>query len=329
MWRHVAAGGYTGGASATSANNGTDWTAAAPDQLFRVCGNLCLQIQDAKVFQSYKDTGDWLITVRYINIYPPYYDTYDVKKYFAVQMLDTSGTMIGSNIVPAWGNRVASIYLSAAKVSALTYGGDYRIRIYGLFTGNPYVEYVLSTSDWLGDNLEQLDSWVITSATVIGAYDSTALTISIAQRGIVLNLAGGNIMSSGISGLTTVRPSLFQIYTVPTQYTPQTGTATAANTVRTGVAAAIGPDAVVAWQRVGNVAGGIPYNNMIAIAALAVMIIVAALTFPFGHTTAANFFSLPILFAFAYYGFDWIWIGMLYLIACFLLVKKLWIDTGT
>ena len=329
-WRWDAGGGLANGNAGHSNNNGVSWTTDAPaDFLFEIWGTPAMEVQDVKIIQSYKATGDWLIVIRYINQYPPYYSTYDVKKYFAVQILDTGGTMIGSNIVPAWGNRVASIYLSAAKVAALDYGGVYHVRLYGLFTGNPYVEYVTSTSDWLGDNLEALDSWVITSATTIAEHDSTTLTIDIAQRGTVLNSAGGNIMSAGIAGLTTARPTLFQIYTVPTQYTAQTGTATAANTARTGTATAIGPDAVIAWQRVGNVFGGIPYNNTIAIAALVVMIIVAALTFPFGHTTAANFFTLPILFAFAYFGFDWIWIGMLYLVACFLLVKKLWIDSGT
>lgn len=181
-----------------------------------------LVIQDVKVFTGYKEVNDWLITVRYIDIYAPYYDTYDVKKYFTLQLVDATATVKASSPVPAWGNRVGNIYLSAATVSPLTYGGDYSVRVYGTFTGNTYVEYAIQATDWMGDDLVNLDSWVITSSSVIGTYYSTTMTTYIAERGEVLNSTGAGIFSAGIAGLSTVRPAIFQTYTIPSSYTPGT-----------------------------------------------------------------------------------------------------------
>lgn len=324
VWRHVAAGGYTGGASATSVNNGTDWTAAAPDQLFRICGNLCLQIQDAKVFQSYKDTGDWLITVRYINLYPPYYDTYDVRKYFDIQLVDASGNLKAQSAMTAWGNRVGNIYLSPTTVSALTYGGDYRVRLYGKFTGNPYIEYALQSTDWLGDDLTNLDSWVITSASVIGAYYGETLTTYIAERGEVLNAQGGAIFSTGVNGLGSIRPLIFQIYTGPIQYDPETSTQT--NRIAwLNWQVNWGPDGVVMLTRLGNLFG-VDGNVIATWFTIIAVIALAVVGFSPGHTTAANIMSIPILFAGLLLGFDWIYIAVLGIVASFLFVKNQWID---
>jgi len=305
------------------------------DQMFELWGNQALEIQDAKVFQSYKATGDWLITVRYVNTFAPYYPTYNVKKYFAIQLVDAANVVKASQPCPAWGNRVGSVYLSAATVTPLTYGGAYKVRIQGTFTGTPYTEYSLVATDWIGDDLTNLDSWVTTSANIMNTHDTLlnsstkAYTTSIATRGTVLTATGGDISGQGIPGLSTVRPQIFQIYTVGTTYTPATGTATMANTVRSGTAAAIGPDAVVAFGQFGqNVMGGLAYNQVIALLAVIIAFGLAAATFPFGHTTAANVLCMGVLLAFSYFGFDWIWIGMIYAVSVFLLAKKLWIDTG-
>jgi hypothetical protein len=292
-----------------------------------------LAIQDAKVITGYKVTGDWLVLIRYMDTYAPYFDTYDVRKYFVLQLLDGVGTVKAQNTVPAWGNRVGSIYL--ANTSALTYGGNYSVRLYGTFAPNPSVEYTLIGSDWLGDDLTNLDAWAITSAKTIQAYDIVlnpslkAYTTSIATRGTVLTATGGDILTTGLPGLSVKRPQIFQIYTTSTAYTPQTGTASMANTVRTGTAAAIGPDAVTAFGAFGqDVMGGLAYNQVIALIAVILAFGLAAATFPFGHTTAANVLCIGVVFAFGYFGFDWIWIGMIYAVSVFLLAKKLWIDTG-
>jgi hypothetical protein len=294
-----------------------------------------LAIQDCKIFSSYKTSGDWLITCRYLNTYAPYYPNEDVRRYFAIQLLDSSNTILASHQLSAWGNRVGSIYLSPSLTGALNLGGAYKVRIQALFSGSTYVEYTLLATDWLGSDLSLLDAWSISSANVLATYDTILSGVAktyvanIATRGSVLSSSGGELLSSGCPGLQIVRPTLFQIYTAPTTYTPTTGTATFANSARSGTAAAIGPDAVTAFQRLGQDAlGGLPYNYVIAIVAVFLCFGIAAATFPFGHTTVANTICLGILFAFGYFGFDWIWIIMIYIVAVFLLAKKLWIDTG-
>jgi hypothetical protein len=326
QWNNVAAGGYTGGNSAASANSGTDWVADTHDMLFRICGNPVLQIQDVKVFQTYRQTNDWLVTVRYVNLYPPYYDTYDVKKYFTLQLVDSTATVKASSPIPSWGNRVGNIYLSAATTTPLTYGGDYRVRIYGTFTGNPYVEYSIQATDWMGNDLVNLDSWVITSASVIGTYYSTAMTTYIAERGEVLNSTGAGIFSAGIAGLSTVRPAIFQTYTIPSTYTP--GVITQAG--RLGIPAwqtNIGTEGTIMLTRLGNIVG-IGGDIIAIIFMLIAFFILMGLAFPAGNTTAALVLSLPILGAAIWFGMDLIYIGILALVAAFLFIKNFWLDKG-
>jgi hypothetical protein len=296
------------------------------DYMFEIWGNQALEIQDAKVFQSYKATGDWLITVRYVNTYAPYYDTYDIKKYFTLQLIDSLGAVKASTVMPAWGNRVGSIYLSAANVSPLTYGGTYRVRIQGTFTGTPYTEYALAATDWMGDDLVNLDSWVLTSSAVIGTYYSTSMTTYIAERGECLNSTGSGIFSSGIAGLGIERPAIFQTYTAPSTYTP--GTITQAG--RLAIPAwqtNVGPDATVMLTRLGNIVG-IGGDIIAIIAFLIMMFILMALAFPVGNTTAALVLSLPMLGGAIWFGMDLIYIGMIALVAAFLFIKNFWIDKG-
>jgi hypothetical protein len=300
--------------------------AAIPDQLFRICGNPVLQIQDVKVFQTYRQTSDWLVAVRYVNLYPPYYDTYDVKKYFTLQLVDSTATVKASSPIPAWGNRVGNVYLSAATTTPLTYGGDYRVRIYGTFTGNPYVEYAIQATDWMGDDLVNLDSWVITSSTVIGTYYSTTMTTYIAERGEVLNSTGGGIFNNGISGLAQVRPAIFQTYTVPSTYTP--GTITQAGRLAIpSWQTNVGPDATIMLTRLGNIVG-IGGDIIAVIAFLIMMFVLMALAFPAGNTTAAMVLSLPMLAGAIWFGMDLLYIGMLALVAAFLFIKNFWLDKG-
>lgn len=322
-WRQVNAGGLSGGNGVTSANSGISWTARTYDHLFELWGNQSLEIQDVKVFQSYKEIGDWLITVRYVNTYAPYYDSYDVRKYFALQLVDSDSNVKASTAVPAWGNKVGNIYISTTSATALTYGGNYKVRIYGTFTGNPYTEYALTTNDWLGDDLRQLDSWVITSASVIGNYYGQILTVDIPGRGEVLNAAGGTIFTAGINGLPTVRPEIYQISTSPTGYTP----APTAQTYRQSFnwQAAWGPEGTVMLTRIANVFGvdGSFIGGMFFIIMLFAL---ALLAFPAGHTTAANILSIPCLGLAVFFGLDIIYIVILALFAAFLLFKNQFMD---
>jgi len=281
-------------------------------------------IQDVKVFTGYKETGDWLVTIRYVNLFPPYYDTYDVKKYFSLQLLDGSDTLLASTPVPVWGNKVGNIYLSANQVSALTYGDDFIIRMYGNFSGNPYTDFALTSANWMGSDLSQLDNWVITSAAVIGDYYDDLLTTYIAGRGEVLNATGGAIFSAGINGLSTVRPELYQIYTTPINYSPST-TGQAQRISMSNWQLAWGEDGVVMITRISNwlgVDGGLIGGMFFVI----MMLVLALVAFPAGHTTAANVLSIPCLGLAVWFGLDLVWLIMLALFAAFLLFKNQFMD---
>ena len=324
QWQFVNAGGYTGGIGATSVNSGLTWTQQAWDYNFEVWGNPSMTIQDVKVFQSFKNTGDWLIVVRYINTTAPYYDTYDVKKYFSLQFTTSTGTVIASTTLPAWGNKVGNIYMSAAQVAALDWGGSYRVRIYGLFTGNPYTEYALLDTDWAGEDLTQLDSWVLSSAAVLSTYYNTTMTTYIASRGEVLNATGGAIFSSGINGLGNERPDLFQINTASTTYNPNI----TPQTYRLAVSdweTNWGPDGVIMLNRIGGIIG-MGGNFIASIFFVIIMIGLALFAFPAGHSTAANILCVPALIIGIFFGVDLIFLGILGIFAAFLLIKNMWLD---
>ena len=242
------------------------------------------QIQDVKVFEGFKNTGDWLITIRYLNLFTPYYDTYDVRQYFALQLLDTTGTVRATTVCPAWGNKVGCIYLAPSQVTALNWGTGYTVRIYGTFTGNPYTSYTLQGTDWIGVDLTKLDSWVITSAGVIGTYYSDVLTTNISTRGEVLNTDGASIMNTGIPGLMTVRPNLFQI----SKSVPSGSTTTFVQTNRqSGWQAVVGTDTTQILTDIGSF-GGVDGRTVGVFACIVLMIILAAFCLAPGHSMASN-----------------------------------------
>lgn len=280
-------------------------------------------IQDAKVFTGYKETGDWLIVIRYVNIYPPYYDTYDVRKYFTLQLLDGSSNILASVPVPVWGNKVGNIYLSADRVSGLNYGGNYSVRMYSIPDG-AYYSYVLTADDWQGGDLVQLDNWVITSASVIGDYYDDLLTTYIAGRGEVLNATGGTVFTAGINGLSTVRPELFQVYTNPIDYVPET-TSQTQRVAMSNWQAAWGADGTIMITRIANwfgIDGGLIGGMFFVI----MMLVLALVAFPAGHTTAANILSIPCLGLAVWFGLDLVWLIILALFAAFLLFKNQFMD---
>ena len=322
-WSRVDAGGFDNGSGVTSVNGGLAWTVQTYDFNFEIWSNSSMVIEDAKVFTGYKETGDWLIAIRYINTTAPYYDTYDSKRYFALQFILDDDTL-AQTALPTWGNSISNIYLSANQVSALTYGDDFIVRMYGNFSGNPYTDFALTSANWMGSDLSGLDSWVITSASVIGDYYDDLLTTYISGRGEVLNATGGAVFTAGINGLSTVRPELFQVYTLPINYTGETTD----QTFRQSVAAyetTWGADGALMLQRIENWLGvdGGYIGGMIFVI---MMLALAILAFPAGHTTAANILSIPCLGLAVFFGLDLVWLIMLALFAAFLLFKNMFMD---
>lgn len=324
-WYTNSAGGYASGVYGTSADGGTTWTDTADDTIFEVWGNPCMEIQDVKVFNSYRESDDWLIVVRYINIYPPYYDTYDIRKYFTFDLLDLSSNVRGSTPLPAWGNRVGSLSLSADLVSGLEVGEAYTVRIYGLFGSNPYTDYELQPEDYQGEDLSNLDSWVISSAGVLSSYYNTSLTTYVSGRGELLNSTASTIFTNGISGLNTVRPDLFLVSSVPGGYTDTTEDQTGRVA---SPAATVGPQ-VWAWvSEVGSIVGA-EGRLVLVILFVGIAFIIGIYAFLPGHSLAANILVIPMIAGAGIFGLDMIWIVIMSVIAGLLFVKHFWWDRRT
>jgi len=165
---------------------------------------------------------------------------------------------------------------------------------------------------------------VITSAAVIGDYYDDLLTAYVAGRGEVLNATGGTIFSAGINGLSTVRPALYQVYTNPINYVPET-TDQSQRVAMSNWQAAWGADGTIMITRIANwfgIDGGLIGGMFFVI----MMLVLALVAFPAGHTTAANVLSIPCLGLAVWFGLDLVWLIILALFAAFLLFKNQFMD---
>ena len=328
-WRYVAAGGYAGGNALTSTDSGVTWSAQTYDFLFEVWGNPCIQIESVKIYNDYQSSGDWLITILYKNVYPPYYiNKSNVKQYFALQLVDSGGNVKSQVACPEWDYKPASIYLKASQVIALTWGGTYYIRLQGLFTGTPYIEYAIQSTDWIGSDMTNLDNWVLTSADVLGDYYGVTMTTYVADRGKCCNSTGGVIFSNGICALSTERPNLFQINTQGIQHSISGTSGSGAGETVTSWQAVFGTYVVEQLTNAGSVFG----VNGQAIGAwilICFMGILMAWGLPSGHVAAANVLALPIFFmGLGLRLFDWATGAVFLALMILLLWYNLWLKNG-
>lgn len=217
---------YTGGEVVTSSNGGLSWTdVSGSDAMFEVRGKALLSVEHAAVFRNYVAAGDMLFVVSYYNTYVPQYPTEDSNHSFVIQLRSTDGTtIIAQTTCRAWGYKPAAIYLNADSAAALTSGTLYRLYLYGDLTEEPSEYYTLTNSDWRGDNLALLDTWVLTTAREIADYYITDLTTFTLSGVEVLNIEGGVIFAVGIPGLQYVRPDLFEIIPEVPGYEEETWT---------------------------------------------------------------------------------------------------------
>jgi hypothetical protein len=226
QWKWQASGGATIGepAMAGHSDDGSlTWDDDGDaDFLFEIWGNPCIRINSAAVFEDYLEPSDLLFAVEGVNVYPPYYPNSVCASYFNIQLLDGT-TLIAQTSCLAWGDKPSSIYLSADQADPLTRGSQFWVRLYGNFTGNPVAAYQLETTDWLGSDPSQLDSWVLATAHSIADYYDRDMTVYLSGRE-VLNSEGGVIFTTGINALDQVRPNLFQFVVQEPGYEPATGT---------------------------------------------------------------------------------------------------------
>jgi hypothetical protein len=314
---NVNTGTYTYGSGYLSSNSGTTWTDTGTSFLFDLWGRSCLQVDYGRVFTSYKDSGDWLITFMYDDVYPPYYPVQDSKQYFAYQLVDYYGNVKAQTPCSSWGLRPGAIYLSAASVVPLQWGGAYRVRLVNLRDGTIYMEYPLQSTDWQGSDMSLLDSWCLSIAQKIGAFYNTPLTTAVAGRGLVLNQAGGVMFATGIPLLDSTRPNLFQIASTP----PSTTSNVYPQTMRQAYQPAImlGPDAYAAMTSIGNVFG--VDGKTVGFAGLLMMtVVIAGWGFQPGHTIAATIISLIMFILAMVTGLLDLLIGALLLSICFIIL---------
>lgn len=295
LWQADAGGGYLDGNAGYSTDSGSTWVNSCPaDMLFEIWGNPCIEVSDAKVFSSYIESGDWLITVLYKNLYPPYYsDRRDVSSLFVLQLYNaTTSTVIAQTKCFEWGYKPGAIYLSATSVTPLQWGYAYRVRLYGLFAGNPYSEYVLQPTDWQGSDLTRLDNWVRSCASLMEQYYNTSLTTYLTDRGVVLNSSGGVIFATDIPQLSVVRPNLFSIVNQGNKYTQGTFSQTYQDTLVWQTM--MGPQLTKVFISVGNTVGigGATVGSWLGFMIYA---LVALFCFRPGHAIAAMVIPVPIL----------------------------------
>jgi hypothetical protein len=209
--------GYAGGTALQSSNSGISWVVQTFDYNFEIWGNACLNVLNAKVFKNYLVTGDWLITAETLNVSPPYYDSnQDPSTLFILSFMGLTGTTYASTPCESWEKGPIAIYLNPTQASALTWGGNYKVRL-GDLSGTVYSEYGLLSTDWNASSLTYLDNWVRLCAKDMEAYQTakTGTTISyltyVADKGYCLNQNGGAIFNQACPRLSYVRPNLFQV----------------------------------------------------------------------------------------------------------------------
>ena len=223
LWQKDTGGGLANAVGCHSTDGGVTWVTDSPtDYLFEIWGFPCVRIASAIVFQDYIQDGDLLFACEYVNLYPPYYPSYNPQLYFQLQVMDTAGTtVLASTPLMDWGMKPGAIYLNASEATGFTLGAAYYIRIYGAGT---YATYQLQSTDWIGNSEVYLDQWVILTAHDMETYYNEVYTV--AQSGkTLLNDEGGVYFAAGISYLVKVRGNnLFENVAPGVSYTPDSGT---------------------------------------------------------------------------------------------------------
>lgn len=327
-WAMDAGGKIDNGNLQYSTDGGASWTQQIiPDTMFKIWGNTSIDIQKGSIYTGYLATGDWMITGRYKNFTAPYYiDGSDVKELFNLRLVSVDGlNTLAQVAVPEWGYRPGSIYLSAATVTPLTWGSQYRLRIFNQ-ADNTYQEYPLFVDSWIGNNLTQLDSWVLSTATLLENHYGVTLTTYIADKGRCLNNQGSSVFLSGCPSLNTCRPNLFAATTsYPTQPDNNFGK---------------GYQATLIWQtQVGatltsiltDIGATVSLDGKIVGMAIMFLIfmLIAIFGFASGHAIAAMFVAFPVILAGTWFGFiDLVVMFALVAVVVFVFVWKFILSGG-
>src|SRR5574343_221180 len=245
-------------------------------------------IDDAKVFQSYQEDGDWLFVVTY-NISGTNTSTSlcdNTHVWWLILEDGVTGDLLGLTPYIQCGMRPASILLNASSVSALVEGGDYDLVLYGNWGAHPEDTYTLQPEDWRG-KVENgwLDDWVIAQAEVIEDYDTVYLGSADYLDSVpnydhdVLTVAGAMIFNRGIPSLEDYRPDIFAVTYegLDIDYVPNTDDTSYADDLYTNTEAMIGSTIYDAAEDVGDRWLGVDGRMMLALLTLIVFLSIAVI----------------------------------------------------
>lgn len=214
---------YDDGYFISSTDDGITWADdTAKDFMFEVYGSPSFEIVGAQVYSGFRESDDWLIVVNYINEVSPYYPLDNPENYWLLQIMD-GATLLHSQPIRDWGQRPGSLYLNAETVESMEWGVAYTIRLYGNYGDNPSTSYDLTSADWVGTSLRQLDTWCLNLARAIEEREGEEL-LTEAEDGDVLNTVGGAIFAKGIPWLPETRPDIFQYAISTLEYSENTWT---------------------------------------------------------------------------------------------------------
>ncbi len=295
MWHQDNDGGLANAVSVHSTNGGNTYTDDAPkDSLFEVWGNPTIRIDSVNVFSGYISPGDLLFTIYAKNTLRPYYSLQDTKAYFDLVLYQTNGTtVIASRPMLDWGMRPQAIYLNVSAAAPITLGSALVVKIVGSFAADITASRTLASSDWKGNDLTLLDTWVrLTAKDIESSYNSTLLK-SVSGIGLVLNSVGAPYFDNGIPGLSNYRPHLFETATVnlASDHTVRTNIYDASKDLTTS----IGPNLVTLTTETGALVG-MSSHSTISTILFVVFLALCMILFVKGQFLFAVIAALPILF---------------------------------
>lgn len=295
--------------------------------MFEVYGSAGLMFEPnagVRIYQSFYQTGDWLIVIAYKNTTPPYYDTGDVQNYFTAQLINPA-TCIGiAKTVPRnWDAAPISIYISQEQALTLSWGANYIVRIQATYDGNFYVDQQLTSENWVGDTLANLDSWIMSEARWMGIENENNKNYYIQKTGsnIILNADGTTLFEMGIPSLGVIRGNTTEIAYV-NQYNEPARTPNSVLQGHYNPNVQLGPELVGALGQVGA-PFSLTSREIGLLVVLALYVFVVGSAFPIGHGLAGSIAGMVIIMIGATAGVvDWVWIALAVIFAGAMMLRQ-------
>lgn len=256
-----------------------------------------LTINDVKIFKDYSQSGDQLYVISYKIVYNDGNPTVESEDYFNLDLLDGS-FLIARIKVPNWGYYPTSIYLS--PISVPEWGLDYTVTLSGTeskWTTPPTTSYGITSGDWMGSDLDNLDSWVIRNAKSLENYYGVDLTVYTTEGTTRLNTAGGEIYRDAIPGISIIRPDIFSVGVItidPDSVDPEAMSQQGQEDVKNS----FGEETMAKFASLGSYVG-LSGNAVAGVFWFAILILVAGIAgqvVPGSHPIIGLLVCIPIMF---------------------------------